>query len=374
VRDKRPVDELSIEELERILAIKKREERQRRMQRMQRDGRVLAKDATVEPTLPLVAQTAPQPLTPSPSPTEGRGEKDPPPQTFERNMAEGENGKVEGSKAELSRPELPRAFRPTFEDDPADVAAETPEARRAWKTFVNRLLLLVEVAAVLGLVYLGYIFYQSIGTLERESASAAALADEQRRAGIPTIAPTPQIQLSLIVLPSGHTAPDRNGSSQFNLSEIPANLLPLVQSELLTPVISRPPPTDETAVRLIVPKLNLDQTIVQGVDWDALRQGIGQMPNNSNPADARGNVVLAAHNDIYGEYFRYLDQLAAGDQFQIQTRSGQFYTYTIVSQGIYQPTDVSVMDIGQDPMATLVSCYPYQVDNKRIVVFAQRNA
>src|SRR5262245_16562940 len=81
MRDKRPVDELSIEELERILAIKKREERQRRMQRMQRDGRVLAKDSTVEPTLPVVVQ----PLTPgatsgsAPSPTkrsDGREERD----------------------------------------------------------------------------------------------------------------------------------------------------------------------------------------------------------------------------------------------------------------------------------------------------------
>jgi sortase A len=34
MRDKRPVDELSIEELERILAIRKREQRQQRLERM----------------------------------------------------------------------------------------------------------------------------------------------------------------------------------------------------------------------------------------------------------------------------------------------------------------------------------------------------
>ena len=44
MRDKRPVDELSIEELERILAIKKREERQKRLSRMQREGRMVEAD------------------------------------------------------------------------------------------------------------------------------------------------------------------------------------------------------------------------------------------------------------------------------------------------------------------------------------------
>src|SRR5262245_12106228 len=49
MRDKRPVDELSIEELERILAIRKREERQRQLQRMQRSGRVIPQQAEEKP-------------------------------------------------------------------------------------------------------------------------------------------------------------------------------------------------------------------------------------------------------------------------------------------------------------------------------------
>jgi hypothetical protein len=42
MRDKRPVDELSIEELERVLAIRRREDRQKQLQRMQRNGRVMS--------------------------------------------------------------------------------------------------------------------------------------------------------------------------------------------------------------------------------------------------------------------------------------------------------------------------------------------
>ena len=63
MRDKRPVDELSVEELERVLAIKRREERQQRMQRMQRTGRVIetpeARRATCHAADPPRLQTAP---------------------------------------------------------------------------------------------------------------------------------------------------------------------------------------------------------------------------------------------------------------------------------------------------------------------------
>jgi sortase A len=82
-------------------------------------------------------------------------------------------------------------------------------------------------------------------------------------------------------------------------------------------------------------------------------------------------VVLAAHNDIYGEIFRHLDQLEPGDQFQIQTRSG-IYTYVVRASDIVEPDAVHVMDRQGKAMVTLISCYPYQVNTERIVVFADR--
>ena len=71
MRDKRPVDELSVEELERVLAIKRREERQQHLQRMQRTGRVIETVAAfgdpepdelpVEAPAPPVERTVPAP-------------------------------------------------------------------------------------------------------------------------------------------------------------------------------------------------------------------------------------------------------------------------------------------------------------------------
>jgi sortase A len=344
MRDKRPVDELSIEELERILAIKKREERQGKLKRMERAGRLVNNGKPeARPTQPsqsnepVVTAAIPTPVIPP---------------------------------AEKVIPV--REAQPRFEDDPFD---DDPRDRKAeshfWRDFANKSLLFIEVLAVIGLVILGYNMLTATGRLEQETASAQQLAEEQRRASIPTIAPTPQLRLDEVVLPGGHAPPVEGQSPQFNFSEIPPNLLPLVQSQILAPVISRPPPTAETALRLVIPEIRVDQSIVQGVDWEALRLGIGQLPNGVTPASATGNVVLSAHNDIYGEIFRYLDQLEAGDEFQIYTET-QIYTYVITGWDIFEPNDVHVMNNRSGATATLISCYPYKVDDKRIVVFADR--
>jgi sortase A len=343
MHDKRPVGELSIEELERILAIRKREERQRQLARMKRSGRIVGS--------PNAAQSAPPP---------GR-----PPSTTQPNP--GAALPAETINLPKSAVKTSREMAPRFEDDPGDIPASiAAEKDRVWKQFVNRALLLVEITAVIGLIFIGWNLFGAIDKLEEETAAAQSAADEVRRTGIPTIAPTPQLRLEQIVLPGGHKP---NG--EFNYDEIPAHLLPVVQAQIQAPVIRRPPPTDETALALAIPKLGIDGTIVQGTDEEALKQGVAQLQNGINPGDEAGNVVLAAHNDIYGELFRHIDQLEVGDQFEIRTAT-KIHLYRVIGKEIVGPDAVYVMDSGSTPTATLISCYPYQVNNKRIVIFADR--
>lgn len=342
MRDKRPVDELSVEELERILAIKRREERMLVMERMQRTGRVIE-----TPDLP--------PVEAEPVPDAALPQHDP----------------VEAALASLTQPVLYEnatsvEAAPRF-DESADAARYkvNPAARRR---IIDRLLLVIEVVAVLLIGVIGVNLFQAITRLDQETAQAQALADEQRRLTIPTIAPTPTIRLENVVLPGGHTY---SANPQFNYDEVPEFLRPRVQSEWVQPVINRPPQTSETALALIIPKLNLNATIVQGVDWEALKQGVGQVLNGINPGDDYGNVAFAAHNDIYGKLFEHLDQLEPGDTFQLQTRTTVF-TYSITDKLLVEPNDVSVLENRQGATATLISCYPYQVNNQRIIIFADR--
>jgi len=359
MRDKRPVDELTIEELERVLAIRRREARQTQLKRMKADGRVIAQP---EPA-PAKRAELPAPEAPPLDPIEQALKADlfPEPETV-----------APPQPANGARPQV--RTLPHFEDDHAGGTRPNTAGQRGddgWRRFVNGALLLVEMAAVAGLIFLGVQLVGSINTLEDETRQAQAMSNATRQASLPTIAPTPTLRLDQVVLPGGHTIDPITNSVDFNYDEIPGHLLPLVRSQIRQPVIERPEITDEDALRVIIPRLNLDEAIVPGTDFEALKMGVGRELNGATPSDNTGNVVLAAHNDVYGELFRHLDQLEPGDRFQIQTQSRTF-TYVITHWELVEPTDVHVMEDQGRPTATLISCYPYRVNNQRIVVFAER--
>ncbi|GAB4573569.1 MAG: hypothetical protein Kow0077_16350 [Anaerolineae bacterium] len=335
MRDKRPVDELSIEELERILAIRKREARMQRLRRLSAQGRVAVPPPS-NPALPVDS---------------------PPQQTAE---------------APLPAVEAP-SFAPEpvqTSGDPAFVETESapPHSNgQFWQVVWNRALLFIEIAAFVGLVAIGIQMVQALQVLQKETAAVQAEAQAAAFASLPTPTVTPEISLARIVLPSGHTPPTSPGGAQFNLNEIPANLRPIVQQQLAAP-ITIPTPGPESPVRIQIPAINVDAPVVAGTDWEALKRGVGYMPNSGQPG-RNGNMVLSAHNDIYSEIFRYLDQLKPGDEIIVHTLT-QRYTYVVRETQVVSPYAVHVMDPTREPTATLISCYPYQVDNQRIVVFA----
>jgi sortase A len=81
-------------------------------------------------------------------------------------------------------------------------------------------------------------------------------------------------------------------------------------------------------------------------------------------------MVFSAHNDIFGEIFRDLDQLEPGDSIYVHTQL-KVYTYRVADVRVVEPTAVELMAPTHEPTTTLVSCYPYLVDDERIVVIAE---
>ncbi|HSQ38567.1 MAG TPA: sortase, partial [Anaerolineales bacterium] len=175
--------------------------------------------------------------------------------------------------------------------------ADQPEGPRA-RRWGDRLLLAVEVLAVVGLIG---IILSGMGILrDLNDEVAAALAPA-------TVQPTPLVMA--VVLPSGHTPPDAQGNTRPNEAEIPEHLRPMVQS---LANIAVPTAGPEQAIRIQIPALNVDAPIVQGDGWEQLKKGVGQHIGSANPGQ-NGNVVLSAHDDVYGQLFRYLDRLVPGD-------------------------------------------------------------
>ncbi len=292
-RKKSPED-LSVEELRRLLVEKRRADRHSRLDRFRRTGRVVT-------------------------------------------LA----GDLEGSLEALH----------SGEEQAEDPEAEAAPPSRRRRVF-DRLLFVVEIAAVAGLVFLLFNGLSLIQELNQEVVSAL----EQ-----PTLTPTPLVVA--VVLPSGHTPPDSPGGARPNDAEIPEHLRPLVQS-LASAVIPTPGP--EQATRIQIPDIGVDAPIVQGDGWEQLKKGVGQHVGTANPGQ-RGNLVVSAHNDIFGEIFRHLDQLKPGDEVIVHTNQ-RTYTYVVTGWKVVEPTAVEVMAPTNDPTLTMISCYPYLVDNKRIVV------
>lgn len=296
MRKKGTPEDLSVEELRRLLVEKRRASREERLERYRRTGRVV-----------LVAPD------------------------------------IDGSSLEDMRTgELDESIE--------DQVQTQPRLRR--KRVLDGLLLFVEVLAVVGLLLL---IFNGINMM-RELNNEVATALEQ-----PTLSPTPLIVS--VVLPSGHTPPTSPEGARPNEAEIPQHLRPLVQSLANIPI---PTPGPEHAIRIQIPSIGVDAPIVQGDGWEQLKKGVGQHIGSSNPGE-KGNVVLSAHNDIFGEIFRELDRLKPGDTITLYTNQ-RAYNYVVSGSEVIEPTQVEVMESTSKPTITLISCYPYLVDDKRIAV------
>jgi sortase A len=132
------------------------------------------------------------------------------------------------------------------------------------------------------------------------------------------------------------------------------------------PAIPVPIQAAAVATRIVIPKINLDAPIIEGVTWEDLKKGVGHLPGSARPGE-RGNLYLAAHNDIFGEIFRDLEKLEPGDEYHIYAGEAK-YTYVVREKRIIEPTEVSVMLPTTEPVATLQTCYPYLIDTHRLVV------
>ena len=241
-------------------------------------------------------------------------------------------------------------------------AGSTPEAlpesapvprsvRRRW---LDRTLFVVEVLAILGLAG---VLLNGMGMLRTLNEEVVAAWQQT------TPEPTPLI--TAVVLPSGHISPQESNVSQQNWSEVPAHLQDIARSFENLPIPTSGP---EAAINIQIPAIKVDSPIFLGDNWEQLRKGVGQHLGSPDPGQP-GNLILAGHNDIYGEVFRDLDRLKAGDTIHVFTITHQ-YVYVVTGTQIVEPTQVEVMAPTSNSTVTLISCYPYLVDNKRIVVKA----
>jgi LPXTG-site transpeptidase (sortase) family protein len=104
--------------------------------------------------------------------------------------------------------------------------------------------------------------------------------------------------------------------------------------------------------RLIIPRIDLDEIVIEGVrenDLDALP---GHVPGTAIPGES-GNSVISAHRD---RHFNRFDQLKVGDT--IVTETGRHKTMWVISSRKVLDKDAPALFRTSDATLTLTTCWP----------------
>lgn len=118
--------------------------------------------------------------------------------------------------------------------------------------------------------------------------------------------------------------------------------------------------------QLSIPKIDLNVMIAPGADQETLRDAVGWLPSTSLP-DEKSNTVLAGHrSNTYGQFFNRAGELEKGDEMTVETLDGS-HTYRVYDTEMVDPTELSVLDQGDDSELTLVTCELYS-DAHRLII------
>jgi sortase A len=120
--------------------------------------------------------------------------------------------------------------------------------------------------------------------------------------------------------------------------------------------------------KLVIADIGLSVPILESYDPGTLAKGVGHIPGTAVPGGL-GNLGLAGHRDTF---FRPLRNIREGMQIQIGTADGT-WEYAVDRTEIVLPERVSVLDIGERPEMTLITCYPFDYVGaapKRFIVHA----
>ncbi len=130
----------------------------------------------------------------------------------------------------------------------------------------------------------------------------------------------------------------------------------------------KPPENSGVIGRLEIARIGLTVPVLANYDPTSLKKGVGHIPGSAVPGGL-GNLVLAGHRDTF---FRPLRNVKPGMDIDIVDTEGRF-RYRIDSTEIVLPDAVQVMDIGDRPGMTLITCYPFDFIGaapKRFIVHA----
>jgi LPXTG-site transpeptidase (sortase) family protein len=106
--------------------------------------------------------------------------------------------------------------------------------------------------------------------------------------------------------------------------------------------------------RIEIKSIGLSSMIMEGIDRETLRRGIGHIPGTALPGRS-GNVALAGHRDTF---FRALRNIRKNDEITLETLDG-YFRYRVDFTQVVAPEYTEALNGSDVPILTLVTCYPF---------------
>jgi sortase A len=104
--------------------------------------------------------------------------------------------------------------------------------------------------------------------------------------------------------------------------------------------------------RLLIPAIDLDEIVMEGVGPLELNGGPGHFPGSALPGDS-GNSIVSAHRD---RHFRRVGELVVGSRIRTETRAGG--TEWVVTERRVISRDTPALFEESEATLTLTTCWP----------------
>ncbi len=122
--------------------------------------------------------------------------------------------------------------------------------------------------------------------------------------------------------------------------------------------VAKPPwPWADTypVARLVVPAHRVDELVLEGANGRALAFGPGHVEGSARLGEP-GHAIVSAHRDTH---FRFLRELAVGDEIVVEQPNGARVVYRVSEMAVRSERDLGLVRDVDEPTLSLVTCYPF---------------
>ncbi|MFP7285755.1 class D sortase [Shouchella clausii] len=150
-----------------------------------------------------------------------------------------------------------------------------------------------------------------------------------------------QLEKALAAVQTGETIEETDGEE--TIGETDESPSPWTKEQL------------EAVMELEIPAIDLKQYILDETTDENLALTLTQIKQEQVPGE--GNFAVAGHRGYRGDrHFRQLPNVQKGDEIRLHADDGKTYIYVVKSTEIIEPTDVDVLNDGEQPEITLITC------------------